>query len=433
MKIVGIDKGSIAEEIGLKAGDVLRAVNGRKLQDVLDFRFHIADEFVELEIEQDGEPVVIEIEKEPDETLGVDFEPIKVRMCGNDCPFCFVDQNPAGMRDGLYFRDEDFRLSFLAGHYVTLTNISKRDLERIVEQRLSPLYISVHAIRPEVRKFLLGLRQDDRLLEKLEFLTQNGIELHTQVVVCPTHNDGEIMVETFKGLAKFFPQLRSVALVPLGLTKHREGLTKLEPITPKYAGEMIDFADVHAAKFKESLGINFVYPSDEFYILAKRELPTEERYDAFDQLENGVGMVRGLLNDFHEVQPDLPKRLKKRKKVTLVSGTLMGDIVEREIVSALNRVENFEAELVIVKNDFYGETIRITGLLTGQDIYKNLSRRENGDMIFLPKNCVNDDGVFLDNWSLPQLERALNTSIHAINSDFSLIFTHLNSEALLAA
>ena len=262
MKIISIDKNSIADELGLQRGDILYSINGQRVQDVLDYRFLISDECVEVEIEREGERTLFEIEKDTDNTLGLNLEPLKVRFCGNDCPFCFVDQNPAGMRQPLYFRDEDFRLSFLSGHYVTLTNISRRDLQRIVDQRLSPLYISVHAIDLEVRKFLLGLRRDDRLIDKLNFLTQNGIELHTQIVVCPGHNDGEIMRETLEVLSGYFPQIRAVALVPLGLTKHREVLTKLTPITEDYAKDLLVTSNHYADIFKINPGIYFVYPSD---------------------------------------------------------------------------------------------------------------------------------------------------------------------------
>lgn len=422
MKIQSIDRNSIAEEVGLQSGDVLHSINGRRVQDVVDYRFLIAEETVDLEVERDGEKTIFEIEKEADDTLGLNLEPIKVRMCGNDCPFCFVDQNPAGMRQSLYFRDEDFRLSFLAGHYVTLTNISKRDLERIVEQRLSPLFISVHAIDLEVRKFLLGLRHDDKLIEKLDFLTANGIELHTQIVVCPTHNDGAVMEKTLRVLSGYFPHIRSVALVPLGLTKHREGLTRLEPITAEYAKKLIAESDTFAAQFKQKLGIYFVYPSDEFYMMAGLPLPQPERYDTFDQLENGVGMVRSLLNDFADLRPALPANLPRKTKITLVTGELMGPVLNKEIVPHLNRIGNLQVKVAVVQNDFYGDSIRISGLLTGQDIYKNLVDRDNGDYVFLPKNCVNDQQVFLDDWRVQQLEEKLGVPVRVISNDFGEIF-----------
>lgn len=425
MKILSVDQGSIASELGLRSGDVLRRINGKPVRDVLDYRFLIAEELVELEIEREGEITLFEIEKDADDTLGLNLEPMKVRMCGNDCPFCFVDQNPAGMRQSLYFRDEDYRLSFLAGHYVTLTNISRRDLERIVEQRLSPLYISVHAVNPAVRRFLLGLRHDDRLLEKLSYLTENGIELHTQIVVCPTFNDGEVMVETFEKLAGFFPQIKTIALVPLGLTRHREGLTPLVPVTPEYARSLIAFADRFGHRFKKELGVYFVYPSDEFYILAGLPVPERQRYDTFDQLENGVGMVRTLLNGFAAARGEFPASLPRPVRVTLVTGELMGDILQNEIVGPLNAVRNLHVERVVVKNDFYGHSIRISGLLTGGDIFKTLALRDNGDHVFLPQNCVNDAQLFLDDWRVDTLAQKLRVPVSVISNDFRELFRRL--------
>ena len=432
MTITSVEAGSIADDLKLQPGDRLHKINGRKVKDILDYRFLVVDDSIELEMEHRGERVIFEIEKDTDELLGLEFEPLKVRMCGNDCPFCFVDQNPAGMRKGLYFRDEDYRLSFLSGHYVTLTNLSKADLDKIVTQGLSPLYISVHAIRPEVRKFLLGIRHDDRLLQKMDFLTGKGIELHTQIVVCPTINDGEVLDETVRTLEGYFPKVRSIALVPLGLTQHRDGLTALKPVTADYARELIAVADRYAEHYKRALGMYWVYPSDEFYIMAGLPIPGRERYDAFEQLENGVGMVRSLLDDFAEVRAALPERLPEAARITLVTGALISVILQQEVVRDLNRVKNLQAEAVMVPNLFYGETIRVTGLLTGQDIYATLRERDNGDRIYLPRNCVNDDGVFLDDWRLSDLEQNLGVPVRAIDNDFREILLDLNARELAA-
>ncbi len=421
MKITAIDTCSTGEEIGLLLGDKIRTINGRKIRDILDYRFYISDEEIELEIERQSKRFFIELEKETDDALGLSFEPIKVRMCGNDCPFCFVDQNPAGMRKTLYIRDEDFRLSFLAGHFVTLTNLSQRDLQRIVEQRLSPLYVSVHAIDLEIRKFLLGLRNDDQLLEKLTFLCQNGIELHTQIVVSPGINDGEVLEETIAALVSFFPQIGSVATVPLGLTRHRKGLTQLQPITAEYAKKYLQHADLLAAKYKDELGQHFIYPSDEFYIRAGMAIPGRERYDDFQQFENGVGMVRTLLDDFSEIKNKFPGRLKKPVRISFVTGMMMQEIFEREIVAVFRAVQNLHIEVIAVKNDFYGHSIRTTGLLTGQDIYKNCHERKLGKKLYLPANCLNPDLKFLDDWTLDGLSEKLQIPVETCANDFSEI------------
>ncbi|MFQ5674492.1 MAG: DUF512 domain-containing protein, partial [bacterium] len=249
MKIAGIQNNSTGHELGLQVGDRVVKINGHPVRDELDFRFLIAEEEIEMEVLRSDRKICYEIEKDFDDNLGLEFQEIEIRHCGNDCPFCFVDQNPAGMRKSLYFRDEDFRLSFLSGHYVTLTNLSKRDMDRIVWQRLSPLFVSVHATEPQIRKFLFGIEQDDRLMEKLEFLTKNGIEIHTQIVLCPGVNDEAVFKRTVWDLAKFLPNLRSVSVVPVGLTRHRDGLKKLDPVTNDYARKFLQIVDNYAQDF----------------------------------------------------------------------------------------------------------------------------------------------------------------------------------------
>lgn len=423
MKITQVNPGSTGEVLGLRPGDEVVRINGEPVRDIIDYRFLIAEESIEMEVRRNGGVTLYEVEKEYDDLLGLDFEPLRIRHCGNDCPFCFVDQNPQGMRSTLYFRDEDFRLSFLSGHYVTLTNLSKRDMDRIVWQRLSPLFVSVHATDPEVRKFLFGIRHDDRLFDKLKFLTSHGIELHTQIVLCPGVNDGDILKKTVWDLAGFLPELRSVSIVPVGLTKHREGLTKLAPVTPAYAARLLKIADDYAAHFRREIGEYFVYASDEFYIMAGERLPPAERYDGFYQKENGVGMVRYLLDDFEVQRQEFPTRLPEPMCVTLVTGDLASGFMKETILPALNAVENLHADLAVIRNDFYGDTIRITGLLTGGDVYRQLRQRDLGDRVYLPANCVNDDGVFLDDWTLPDLSAKLGRPVEPLpNDDFTLMF-----------
>jgi putative radical SAM enzyme (TIGR03279 family) len=423
LKILSIDNNSTGVEAGFQIGDVVLRINSHPVRDILDYKFLITDEEVEMEVRRNGDALIFEIEKDADDSLGLNFAPIQVRRCGNDCPFCFVDQNPAGMRKALYFRDEDYRLSFLSGHYVTLTNLKQDELDRIVWQRLTPLYVSVHATDPAVRHFLLGLKKEDHLLDKLRFLTGNGIELHTQIVLCPGINDGEILRNTLYDLAEFYPQLRSVSIVPVGLTKHRDGLLRLEPVTVDYAKRFLKIADDYADFFRKRFDTYFVYPSDEFYIMTGAPLPSADRYDAFYQKENGVGMMRALLDDFAKRQtPQLPSRLPEPTKVTLVSAVLAGGIIQNEIMPMLNRVENFTAELVIVKNEFYGESIHVTGLLTGQDIYNALKDRDLGSAVFLPRNCVNDKLVFLDDWKLSEMEKKLGVPVVALENEFGSIF-----------
>ncbi len=426
MKITSIDHNSTGLQLGLCPGDEVLRINGEPVRDILDYRFLAAEDTIEMEVRRGDEHIIFDIEKDTDDSLGVNFAPLKIRRCGNDCIFCFVDQNPAGMRSTMYFRDEDFRLSFLSGHYVTLSNMSRADLERIVRQRLTPLFISVHATEPAVRQFLLGIKFDDRLLDKFTYLTQNGIELHTQIVLCPEINDGQVLHKTLWDLAGFYPHLRSVAVVPVGLTKHRDGLTPIKPVTKEYVRQFLRIADDYAAEFRQRLGTHFVYPSDEFYIMAEEQIPPASRYDAFEQMENGVGMLRDLLDDFnHRQVARLPKRLRQSTKVTLVTATLAGGFLAEHILPRLQQIKNFDAELVTVVNKFYGDTIRVTGLLTGQDIFAALQDRDLGAAVFLPKSCLNDKQIFLDDWKLTEIQEKLGVPVVPLKNDFGGIFEFL--------
>ncbi|MCG8604431.1 DUF512 domain-containing protein [bacterium] len=428
MRITEIEGGSTGIELGLRVGDELVRINGQPVRDVIDYRFLIAEEQVEMEVVSGGQKTIIELEKEIDDHLGLNFEEIKIRYCGNDCPFCFVDQNPAGMRSSMYFRDEDFRLSFLSGHYVTLTNLSKKDMDRIVWQRLSPLFVSVHATEPEVRKFLFGIKHDDRLFDKLDFLTSHDIVLHTQIVLCPDVNDGAILKKTIWDLAEYQPNLGSVSIVPVGLTKHRQGLTKLNPVTAAYASRLLDIVEEYASEFRRQSGENFVYASDEFYIMAEETLPEADRYDGFYQKENGVGMVRYMLDDLHLQRDAFPQSLPRQVSATLVTGQLAGGMMREEVLPALKQVGNFQPKLAVVQNRFYGSSIGITGLLTGQDIFNHLASEELGEVVFLPANCLKDDHLFLDDWTIEELSSNLERPVVPLDNDFVAMFEHMASQ-----
>lgn len=425
MKIVNIENDSTAHELGLQVGDNILKINGNPVRDVLDYRFLIAEEEIEMEVLRAGQKSYYEIEKDFDDNLGLEFEEIQIRHCGNDCPFCFVDQNPAGMRQSMYFRDEDFRLSFLSGHYVTLTNLSKRDLDRIVWQRFSPLFVSVHATETGVRQFLFGINHEDHLLEKLEFLTCNGIEIHTQIVLCPEINDGLVLKKTIWDLAGLLPNLRSVSVVPLGLTKHRDGLIKLKPVTNDYAADYLEIVNEYAADFLKRTGEYFVYAGDEFYIMAGKPIPSAERYDGFYQKENGVGMVRYLLDDFEKQRAYFPKRMLKPVKATFVTAMLASRFMSETIIARLNEVSNFKAQLEVVENRFYGSCIRVTGLLTAQDIFRQLADRDLGDRVYLPGNCLKDNSIFLDDWTKDELSAKLNCPVEPLDNDFTVVFKNL--------
>lgn len=419
MKITDFEQKSKAVEAGFRIGDNIVKINGHPIRDLIDFQFHVSDEHLEIEVIRNDEHRFFEIEKDYDNYLGIIFEDTQYRCCGNKCIFCFVDQNPGGLRDSLYFKDEDFRLSFIYGNYVTLTNVSRSDLSRIVEQRLSPLYISVHSTDPEVRNLMLGLKKDDYLLDKIQFLSKNNIELHAQIVLCPAINDGESLNKTIRDLAKFFPQLKSIAVVPVGLTKHRSNLYPLRPVTPDYARVIIWQLEKVARKFKQKWGRYFVYLADEFYLLAKQDLPSAECYEDFPQIENGVGMMRNFIDRFEEQSQDFPHRIKNQRSLTLVSGMLASPMINRHVVTRLNKVENLSVNLITIENNFYGNSVTVTGLLTGQDIYQQLRDQSLGDIIILPANCLNHDVIFLDNWTIEMVQNGLHRPVEIIDFNFN--------------
>lgn len=422
MKIIGFENNSLAAEAGLQVGDDLININNQKISDELDFQFYASDELLQIEVLRDGERFIFEIEKDYDESLGIIFEETKFRCCGNHCIFCFVDQNPQGLRPSLYFKDEDFRLSFLYGNYVTLTNVSRSDLKRIIRQRLSPLYVSVHSTDLNIRKLLLGITKDDHLLDKIRYLAEHRIELHAQIVLCPGINDGQSLQKTIDDLAGFYPQLKSIAIVPVGLTWHRQGLYQLASVTPDFAAALIDQMELISEQFKRIWDDHFFYLADEFYLLAGRPLPLAERYEDFPQIENGVGMTRHFIDRFKEQSFQFPHRIKADKTMTLVTGMLAAPMIETVVLPRLNQIERLNAKLKIVRNEFFGPSVTVTGLLTGQDIYQQLKDQALGDVIVLPANCINYDGVFLDDWTLEQLGQRLERPVELIDTDFIRLF-----------
>jgi putative radical SAM enzyme (TIGR03279 family) len=307
------------------------------------------------------------------------------------------------------------------GNYVTLTNVSQNDLKRIVAQRLSPLYVSVHSTDLDIRKLMLGLKKDDRLLKKIELLADSDIELHVQIVLCPAINDGESLVKTINDLAQFYPMLKTIAIVPVGLTKHREHLYRINPVTPDYASDLIARIEPIALQFKKKRKDYFIYLADEFYLLAGIELPPAKRYEEFFQIENGVGMTRDFLDRFQEQSQHFPHRINTSRSMTLVSGQLAAPVISRWIVPVLNRIENLHVNLVTVPNNFYGTSVTVTGLLTGQDIFAELSRHELGDVIVLPANTLNFDGIFLDDWTLEMLQSKLERPIEVVDNNFDAL------------
>lgn len=426
IEITDIESGSIAEELGIKPGAKLISINGREISDELDYRFHNNDEELEVLVEQDGQQTIYEIEKEPHEDIGLIVEEMKMRNCGNKCIFCFVHQSPKGLRKPLYFKDEDYRFSFLHGHYVTMTNTTQQDLERIVEQQLTPLYVSVHVTEPELRKYMLGIKFDDRLLEKFEYLTSNGIELQTQIVLCPGINDGEVLDQTIADLKRFYPKIGSVAIVPVGLTKHRTYLPKLNPVTREYSLAMIEEVNDKRDRLKKELGSAFVYLSDEFYISTDTPLPDTSYYEDFLQLENGVGLTRDFITRFHEELPKL-RMPAPSLNLTLVSAPLGATALNKYILPHLQKLDGLNLDMRTVINQFYGESITVSGLLVGEDIYNTLKDQPLGDYVVLPPRVLNHNRLFLDDWSIDQLEERLAKEVLIYPDSFEALFENIKT------
>ncbi len=414
-----VHPGSIAQDAGLQAGDAILAVNGKKINDILEFRFITADEEYELTVEKtDGSREIITVENEYNEELGVDFEKALIsgaRSCANKCIFCFIDQMPPNMRETLYFKDDDSRLSFLQGNYVTLTNMSDRELDKIIEMHLSPINISVHCTNPEKREFMLGNKKAGKILKQIKKLVDAGIMVNCQIVACPGINDGEELERTLSDLIAFSPDLCSISVVPVGITKYRDNLYKLNSYTKETASLLIEQIESWQNKFMEISGSRTVYASDEFYITAQKEFPPYESYEDFPQLENGVGMVSVFKYDFSVAFEQSTKSC--RKKCTLVTGVIFEDVLK----SLIKPFEEY-VKVVAVKNKFFGETITVAGLITGRDLINQLKGIDLGEFIVIPETMLRaDTDVFLDDVTVKDVEKELNTRVCVSKDAYSLV------------
>tara|TARA_Y100001935_G_scaffold202693_1_gene171250 strand:- start:4080 stop:5375 length:1296 start_codon:yes stop_codon:yes gene_type:complete len=425
MKITSVKKGSIAENLGVKVGDQLLKINSEIVRDDIDFRFKVTEEDLSVQFRIDGILQDFQIEKDFDDDLGIELEEFKILSCANDCIFCFVDQNPPGMRDGMYFRDGDFRLSYLHGHYVTMTNMSQRELNRIVEQRLSPLFISVHTTDTELRQKVLLYRnnKDDHILSKLKFLVDNNIELHAQVVLMPGINDGAHLMKTIDDLHSFYPGLNSLTIVPVGLTKHREGLQKIDVVTADYAISMMAQLEFLNSKFKADNKRPFIYFSDEWYILSNMNFPKIEYYEPHDLIENGVGQVPKLLDDFEIQKKDFPHYFSSPREFSIVTGKLMEKTFKNQILPFLRKIKNLKINFYVIENDFYGSMVTTTGLLTARDIITSLKGKPLGEAVWTSYRILNDEGTLtLDDMTLEQISEKLGVPFNVSNDNIFEIF-----------
>lgn len=408
--ISNVRRHSLAEKAGIQPGEKLCSVNGCNVQDIIDLSFLTSDEVVELEIESAaGAKRLVQIEKYPDEDLGLEFESAvfdKVRTCYNNCIFCFVDQMIPGMRPGLYVRDDDYRLSFLYGNFITLTNMRDEDFDRIIRTHLSPLYISVHATDPDVRCKMMNNRFAGQLMEKISRLLEAGIQIHTQIVCCPGYNDGEVLKRTFADLYALHPGVLTMAVVPVGLTKHREHLHPMRTFTPLEAAEIVDAVSGWQKQCREETDKSFVYLGDEFYLLAGKELPPSEYYDGFPQLENGIGLTCNFLNEWEAALKTLQYADGAEQAVIPVGESAFR--VLQPMMEAFNRQYGTKHSFVSVKNLFFGGHVNVTGLLTGGDI---LAAAKDSERLILPGVVLNNDNLFLDDMSLDDFKRSFQGKV----------------------
>ena len=404
VRIAEILPGTIADELQLEIGSRIVRINGEPVRDTIDFRFLEADGLIELEIAQvSGEPVIYEIEKEPGEPLGVVPAPDPVRECANKCVFCFVNGNPAGVRRTLSLRDDDFRLSFTYGNYVTLTNLGPRGFQRLIDQRLSPLYVSVHATEPEVRERILGVPRGGDIVDRLRHLTTSGIEVHTQVVLCPEWNDGPHLDRTIEDLWALGPGILSISVVPVGLTRYNLG-KPVRLLTPAEAGEAIDRVDRARERSLRERGTGWAYVGDEMFFIAERPIPEAAYYDDWPLTENGVGSVRSFLDAFEDGLEDLPRY--DGQRVAIVTGTRMASVIE-PLAGRLSAATGAEIDVLGVRNELFGETVNTAGLLPGRDIRGALLDRGPYDLVLVPAEALNDDGVFIDDLPFADLANAV--------------------------
>ena len=419
-KIDSVEPGSIADEMGIEAGDVLLTVNGKPIQDVFDYHFLINDVTLNLLIQKpDGEEWELEIEKDYYEDPGIVFENGLMddyKSCYNKCIFCFIDQMPPNMRETLYFKDDDSRLSFLQGNYVTLTNMKDEDVERIITYKLAPINVSVHAMNPELRCKMLHNRFAGEALDKIRRFYEAGIEMNGQIVLCKGVNDGAELERSIRELADYLPYMESLSVVPVGLTKFRDGLYPLEPFTKEDAKEVLEMIHKWQKICYEKHGTHFVQASDEWYLLAEMEVPQEESYDGYLQLENGVGMLRLLFNEFEEAFGKLTGD-DRVEELSVATAKLAYPYIDRMARRMQEKYPGLKIHTYCIRNDFFGERITVSGLITGQDLMAQLKDQELGERLLIPCNMLKmDEDIFLDDFTLDEVADTLQVPIDIVKS-----------------
>jgi len=422
VEVCSVAVGSRAESAGIRPGDFILSINGNKINDVLDYRYYLAEKRIRVELHRGEEILSVDIEKPVYDDIGLEFETYlmdKKRSFRNKCIFCFIDQLPRGMREPLYFKDDDSRLSFLTGSYVTLTNMSDEDIERIIKMKMSPINISVHTANPELRVQMLKNRRAGEVMDVMRRFAENGIVMNCQIVLCRGINDGDELIYTMNELEKLHPAVASVSVVPSGLTKFREKLYPLTPYTPEECGEIIDLVESVAARCREKYDVGLFYCGDEMYIKSGRELPDEPHYDGYPQIENGVGMIRSMKEEFEFAAEDLSGfDLSRKRKISIATGEAAHSFIVSLADALKAAVPSFECSVYEIKNDFFGENITVAGLITGQDLYNQLKGKDLGERLYLPSVMLRSDGeVFLDDMTPSELEEKLGVEIFFVKND----------------
>jgi len=418
--IAGIRAGSFAERIGLMPGDRIVTINGQPVRDLIEMQFALAEENLSLVVDREGEIIEIEARKSWEEDPGLELESAVfdgIKACANRCKFCFVAQMPPGMRESLYIKDDDYRLSVLHGNFITLTNLREAELERIEKLHLSPLYISVHTTNPELRQELMGNKKAGQILQQLQRLARAGIELHTQIVCVPDYNDREELDRTIQDLVTLSPQVLSIAVVPVGLTAHRQGLAPLRSFTPREAAELIDQVEKWQERNLKEYGSYLVFAADEFYLLAEWPIPELERYEDFPQLENGIGLVRIFLENWAESRELLPAGNYSNRKALLVTGQSFAKVL-RPLAAEISARTGAELQVLAVHNKFFGTSVTVAGLLTGADILTALAEAQGVEMVFIPDIIFRrGEMVTLDGMSLAEMTQQSGRKITVVSSD----------------
>lgn len=424
VKITSVESGSRAARQGILPGDILVAINKNEINDVLDYRFYLTERRVELSLLRGGEEITVSITKGEYDDIGLDFEtPLmdQKHSCKNKCIFCFIDQNPEGLRESLYFKDDDSRLSFIHGNYVTLTNMTQADVDRIIKMRMSPINISVHTTNPELRVRMMKNKHSGEVLSYLRDFSDAGLRMCGQIVLCKGVNDGDELLRSMRDLAEYYPSMSSVAIVPAGLTKFRDKLYPLTDFTAEEAAAVIDMIDEFGKQHKEKHGTRLFFAADEFYLKSGREIPDEDYYEDYPQLENGVGMIRSCATEFNmalEDVVDFSVSLEEKREISIVTGTASYPLICQQISRLEALCPNLTVHIYEIINNFFGTSITVSGLLTGKDMLEQLKDKPLGRELLIPENCLrHGENVFLCGMTTDELSDSLGVPVRDCGAD----------------